>query len=391
LSALLVTAELSLAVVLLAGAGVMVRSFLNVYTADIGVDRTNAVTLFLNLPDRYDGAEAQVSFYDRLATRFDTIPGIESVAMASSLPAGGARRVAYEVVGAPVAAERIPPVSAVIVGPDYFRTVRAPVLAGREFTDVDRASGAPAAVVNQQFARMHWPGDDAVGKRLRVVEGPDPAPWLTVVGVVSNVVQDVTRQATEPIVYLPYRQRPAGNMWIIARTAAAPGALANSFRREVAALDPDLPIGTGPFTLDERLAGMGNYWVNGSHAALLLIFGAVALLLASLGLYAVVAHGVSQRTQEIGLRMAIGATSRDIVALVAQQAMVPAGIGLVIGLAGSMAVNRLLRSELVQVAPTDPLTLALVAAVLVFSAALGCWVPARRAMRVDPVVALAGQ
>jgi putative ABC transport system permease protein len=254
-------------------------------------------------------------------------------------------------------------------------------------------------LVNQRFASQHWPGEDPIGKRLRLLEGPtsldgamprDRAPtedWLTVVGVVPNIVQsDGTRQQFEPLIYLPYRQRPQQAMWVLTKTRVPPESLGTAFQREVQALDSELPIWLGPFALSERLAG--GYWSRGLHGAVLLIFAAIALLLASVGLYAVMAHAVTRQTQEIGVRLALGATARDIRRLVFRQGMVPLGIGLIAGLAASFAVNRVLETELVAVSPADPAVLAGASAVLIFSAALGCLIPARRATRVDPVVAL---
>jgi ABC-type antimicrobial peptide transport system permease subunit len=241
------------------------------------------------------------------------------------------------------------------------------------------------AIVNQLFASKFWPGEDPLGKRLRLFDDETPGPWLTVVGMVSNIMQnDQTRQRFDPLVYLPYRQKPGGGMWVYLRTGIPPGGLATAFRREVQALDPDLPV-YGPFALAEHLE---SYWDSRFYGTLFLIFAAIALLLASIGLYTVVANSVSRRTQEIGVRMAVGATARDILQLVFRQGMLPLGVGLAIGLAASLAVNRLLKAELVQVSPADPITLVVTSAVLILSAALGCLIPARRAMRVDPVVAL---
>jgi putative ABC transport system permease protein len=215
-----------------------------------------------------------------------------------------------------------------------------------------------------------------------------------VVGVASNIVQnDNTGQIFDPVVYVPYRQKPAAAMAVVARTRVPPGSLGTAFRREIQAIDSELVIYSGlgsiegPKPLTESLA-LNNYWSKGVNATLFLIFAAIALLLAAVGLYAVIAHSVSRRTQEIGIRMAVGATARDILKLVFRQGMVPLGIGLTIGLAGSLAITRVLRSELVQVSPADPTTLFVASALLVFSAGLGCLIPARRAMRIDPVVAL---
>jgi putative ABC transport system permease protein len=286
----------------------------------------------------------------------------------------------------PVDEQRRPKLSALVISPAYFRTLGAAILSGRAFNDFDGVSGVPAVIVNQRFAAKFWPGEDALGKRLRLFEGKTQEAWLTVVGVAPNIAQnDSTRQEFEPLVYLPYRQKPAGRIEIIARTRVAPGSLATAFRREMRALDSDLPM-FGPFTLAERLEG--NYWSSGFYGVQFLIFAAIALLLASVGLYAVMAHSVSRRTQEIGIRMAIGATAGDILELVFKQGMLPLGIGLAIGLAASFAVNRVLKAALVQISPADPSTLIVASIVLVLSAALGCSIPARRAMRVNPVAAL---
>jgi putative ABC transport system permease protein len=275
--------------------------------------------------------------------------------------------------------------SSLTVSTEYFRTLEARVLSGRVFNRADSASSVPAAVVNQAFAAKHWPGDDALGKRLRLFDGHAPGPWLTVVGVVSNIIQnDQTRQRFEPLVYQPYHQKPGGGAWVFVRTRVPPATLSSVFRREVQILDPERPV-YGPFTLVERLE---MFWDSRFYGALFAIFASIALLLASIGLYSVIAHSVGLRTQEIGIRMAIGATTRDVVTLVFAQGMMPLAIGLTVGLAASLAVNRLLSSLLIQVSPADPVTLVAASAILMLSATLGCLIPARRAVRVDPVVAL---
>jgi predicted permease len=390
LSSLLVVGEMALAVVLLAGAGLMIRSFLKIYTADMGVKTENVLIGEVDLPARYPSAESQISFFDRFKSRLETVPGVESVANAAAPPLWRIGRVPYEIPGSPstVVPEKgqgRPRLPVLTIGPGYFRTLGADVRAGRDFNDHDGASGVPVAIVNERLASSVWPGEDALGKRLRLFAGNAPGPWLTVVGVASNIIQnDQTRQKFDPLVYLPYRQKPLATMWVIARTGVPPGSLATAFRREIQSLDPDLPM-YGPFALsNDRIV----YTDNAFYGALFLIFAAIALLLASVGLYAVIAHSVGQRTQEIGIRMAIGATARDILKLVFIQGMLPLGIGLTVGLAASLAVNQVLKSELVNVSPADPITLIVASASLILSATLGCLIPARRAMRVDPVVAL---
>jgi putative ABC transport system permease protein len=386
LSSLLVAAEMALAIVLLAGAGVMIRSFLHIYNADLGVRKANVLALGVNLPAaKYPDAEARTLFYDRVKTSLEAIPGVESVAITRALPAAGSAHFPYQLEGAPeVDDQRRPTLRALTVGTDYFRTLGAAMIAGREFNDFDRASSEPVVVVNQRFASEFWPGESPLGKRLRVFQGKAPGQWRNVVGVVSNIVQD-TRLAIVPLVYLPYRQSPEPSMEVIARTRIPPASLSTAFRRSVLALDSGLPI-LGPLTLDERL--QENYWTSGLDGALFLIFATIALLLAAVGLYAVIAHSVSQRTQEIGIRMAVGGTARDILKLVFRQGMLPLGIGLTIGLGASVAVTPILKSALVGVSPADPLTLVVASIVLILAAMLGCLIPARHAMRVDPLVAL---
>jgi putative ABC transport system permease protein len=391
LSALLVSGEMALAIVLLAGAGVMIRSFLKIHTADMGVDADKILIGSVELPAvRYPGPEAQIAFVDRLTSRLEAIPGVESVALADALPSWSTPRLPFEFPGdSPGSAQadqlRRPKVAALTISPNYFRTLGAAVLLGREFNAADQASGRPVAIVNERFATKFWPAENALGKSPRLIDGKTPQAWLTVVGVVSNIIEnDQTRQTFDPVIYVPYREKPKAAMSVFVRTRVVPGSLATAFRREVHTLDPDLPI-YGPFPLTERLE---RYWDSRFYGFLFLIFAAIALLLASIGLYTVIAHSVSERTQEIGIRMAIGATARDIRKLVLMQGVLPLGIGLAIGLAASLAVNRLLKSELVQVSPADPITLVTASAVLVFSATLGCLIPLRRAMRVDPVVAL---
>jgi putative ABC transport system permease protein len=248
LSALLVTGEMALAIVLLAGAGLMLRSFLNIYRADLGVKTSNILTAALRLPaTRYPGAQAQIGFFDRLTIRLKNIPGVDSVALADSLPGLYAPRLPFELAGAPpVDAHRRLTVAAVVIGPDYFRTLGAAVLSGREFNDFDEASRIPVAIVNQRFASQHWPTENPLGKRIQLFDGNKPSDWLTIVGVASNIVQnDNTGQTFDPVVYVPYRQRPATAMAVLARTRVPPGSLVSSFRREIQAIDSDLVIYSG--------------------------------------------------------------------------------------------------------------------------------------------------
>ena len=385
LSGLLVTGEMALAVVLLAGAGVMIRSYLKIHTADIGANTANVLGGSVTLPsEKYPRPEDKIAFFDGLLTRLKAMPGVESVATADGYPASGSNKFSYQLAGdAPE--ERRRKLSTLKISPAYFKVVKAAMLSGREFNDADVLSAPPVAIVNQLFASTYWPGEDPLGKRFRLFEGDNLEVWRTVVGVASNIIQnDQTRQKFDPVVYLPYRQKPGGGAWILVRTSVPPAGLTTAFRQAAQAVDPGLPL-YGPMAISER---MERFWDSRFYGSLFLIFAAIALLLASIGLYTVIAHSVSQRTQEIGVRIAIGGTPRDILKLVFRQGMLPLAIGLTVGLAASFAVNRLLQSMLVQVSPADPITLVVASAMLILAGTLGCLIPARRAMRVDPVVAL---
>jgi putative ABC transport system permease protein len=388
LSSILVTGEMALAIVLLAGAGVMIRSFLKIHGADMGVDTSSILVGSINLPPGswYTAPERKTSFYDALIRRLEAEPGVEAVSMAESLPSWGSGNYPYELADAPPSARgNRPTLRALKVSPGYFSTLRAKILAGRDFNANDGPSAPTVAIVNQLFADKYWPGQDPLGKRLRLFKDSTPGAWITVAGVSSNIIQnDQNRQRVDPMVYLPYAQAPGGGMWILARTRVPPAGLAGAFRRDVQQLDSELPI-YGPFAMTDRLE---RFWDSRFYGTVFLIFAAIALLLASIGLYTVVANSVSQRTQELGIRMAVGASSADILKLVLNQGMLPLGVGLAIGLIASFAVNQILRTTLVNVSPSDPLTLLAASAALIFAAALGCLIPALRAMRVDPVIAL---
>jgi putative ABC transport system permease protein len=388
LSGLLVVTEMALAVVLLTGAGLMIRSFLAISRTSTGVNVANVLTMRLRLPEaKYLKDQDEISFHERLKTRLEALPGVDSVAIASNLPTGGSMNFPYELEGVPpVDEKRRQTLSALVISPDYFRVADVRALRGRFFTETDGGAGPPVTIVNQRFAERFWPGADPVGKRLRIFNGKTPEAWLTVVGLVPDILQNnISLQDHDPLIYIPYRQKPQRDMAIIARTHVPPSSLGTAFRQQVQSMDEDLPI-YRLLTMEDRLAQ--NYWPWRVFGSLFAIFAGIALVLASVGLYAVIAHSVSQRTQEIGVRMALGASAQNIHRLVFGQGMLQLAIGLGVGLAAAFGITRILRTLLVQVSPTDPGTFITVSLVLALAAVLGCWIPARRAMSVDPVVAL---
>jgi predicted permease len=288
-----------------------------------------------------------------------------------------------------------PQTDALVISPGYFDVMKVRPLFGRTFMEADGVSGFPVVILNKSFADTFFPNEDALGKRLRIVNAPvgskagapaTPQAWLTVVGVVPDIIQnDLGKGQRDPIIYMPFRQLPFRGMSIVARTRVPPATLVDAFRREVQVIDQDLPV-FNVRTLDDFLAQRNWPWrVFGTMFA---IFAAIALLLASVGLYAVIAHSVSQRTQEIGIRMALGASGVRVLRLIFMQGMRQLVGGLLIGLAAAFGVTRVLSTLLVGVSPTDPLTFFSVALVLTLAGVAGCMIPARRAIRVDPVVAL---
>jgi predicted permease len=388
LSGLLVVVEMALAVVLLAGAGLMIRSFMNAYRSDLGINTANILNMEIDLPKaNYGKVDQQKEFYDRLKTSIDAVPGVEISTVTTNLPLGGAWDFFYEIEGQPQPdARRRPTVDAIITMPDYFRVVGDQILAGRDFTKADGTPSALNIIVNRQCAESFWHGENAIGKRLRLYKKDVAQPWLTVVGIVPDIAnQNQSRSKRPPMLYLPYGLETSNSMWLSARTSVPPSTLKQVFRRQVQAIDNDLPV-QNLRTMEEQLEQQN--WPYRVFGTLFAIFAAIALGLASVGLYAVIAHSVSQRTQEIGVRIALGARDGNILRLVFSQGMIQLAIGLIIGLAAAMAVTRVLKTLLVDVSPTDPATFVSVTLVLALAAGLGCLIPARRATRVDPIEAL---
>lgn len=391
LAASLVAIEIATAVVLLVGAGLMVRSYAAMAHADLGIKPGQVHAMLVSLPrDRYASPSSQARFFERLTTRLRETPGVRSIALADELPAGNGRRVGYELVtDAPADARYRDTVSTFTISPGYFDAVGAAIRAGRDFTRFDTTAEPAVAIVNQRFADTRWPGEDPLGKRMRLFDDSTPGPWMTVVGVASNIVQNVTdRQVKDALVYRPFAQRPARSAWAVAKIGNGALNLPTAFRAAIDGIDRDVPIWVGPFPLDALMAAMGNYWLLGNNTAMFAAFAAVALLVASLGIYAVVAYSVSRRTKEFGIRLAIGAAPQDILTLVLGESAWPITGGLVIGILASLALAPLLRSQLVHVTPGDPATLILASGALIACALVGCLLPAYRATTIAPAIAL---
>lgn len=396
LSAALVAGQMALAIVLLSGAGVLARSLLNVVGARTGVRDPEHVLVgsMRLLAGEYPSPAARLRYFDQLEVKLKTISGIEDASMASAIPVDGGRSQSIEIEGKPGLSDGEEPVQFLTAGSDYFRIVGASAKSGRDFNGGDTMAALPVAIVNQAFAATFWPDEQPLGKRLRPLDrNHKPGEWRTVVGVVPNVMQgDATRQRFKPLIYVPFRQEPPARAFLLARTAVPPDQVAQSVRAEVQKLDLDVSLEgfttlKASFAFDRDRMDM-EHQEMGKYAAVAPIFAVMAFVLAVLGLYAVIAHSVSQRTREIGVRIALGATSDHIRRSIFREGMRPVALGLIVGLTVSLAVNRILQSQLVGVSPYDPLTLATAPAILILVALAACQLPSQRALRIDPAVAL---
>jgi predicted permease len=396
LSGTMVVVELALTLVLLVGAGLMVRSFMKLYTADLGIPTEHMMTMRMLLPEtKYPTPEARMAFYDRLAPRLETIAGIEAIAMTTNVPGFGAGRRRMEVDGRPAVSrwEDHPETAATVVSSGFFHATGIPILRGRALTDQDGAAGYEVLVVDERFAATYFPGEDPVGRRIRFPNPPSstgrPAPvWRTIVGISRTVNELPEPGGTQPAgaVYIPYRQEPPSGAGLIVRSRLDPAAVMNVVRREVQQLDPDQPVFTVQ-TIDQMMARAT--WPYRVFGSLFAIFALIALVLSGVGLYAVMAYSVTQRTAEIGVRMALGADRRRVSWLVMRRGLLQLTIGLSLGLAGAYALSQVLAELLVSgVTPHDAVTFASITVLLSAIAIAACLVPAHRASRIDPLVAL---
>ncbi len=381
----LVVAEVALALVLLVGAGLMIKSFLHLIEVRPGFDPANVMTAQLSLPaKRYEKDAQVVSFYEQLTARIAAQPGVEGVGIVNYLPmAGSGGTTSFIVDGRPlVRAGLYPEANQRIVDPGYFGALRIPVLRGRNFTAQDRAGTPGVCIVNETFARIYFPGEEAVGKILRDPDGTNP---FQIVGVVGDIKHFGLDDEPEGYLYGPQLQMANNSMALVVRATGEPANLAAMIRREVQALDKDQPI----YDVKPMTQRIGETTTPARLGSFLFgLFALVALTLAAVGIYGVMAYSVTQRTHEIGVRMALGAQAKDVLRLVVGQGMLLVGIGVALGLCAAFVLMRWLASKLFQVSPTDPTTFAGVALLLAFIALVACYVPARRATKVDPMIAL---
>jgi len=378
--------EVALAVVLATSAGLLLRSFVTLLGVDPGLDPRNVLTVSLILAgEEYKERTARDNFYAQLVEQVRALPGVSAAAWVTNLPLGGGfdRRglCIQERPGCP--GPNDPNADSYVVTPDYFRVMGIPLLRGRVFTENDRSDYEPVALVGETLASQQWPGQNAIGKKIRLSGLGDG--WRTIVGVVGDVRH--FGLDTEPTIqaYVPRAQTRVSWGFLVVRTSGPPSAAAGAIRAAIAQVDPGVPI-SDLKTMEQHIAAS----VSQRRFALLLIllFGAVALVLTALGLYGVLAYSVSQRTQEIGVRVALGATREDILRLVLTQASKMTAIGVACGIAVALGVARILSSQLFEIGPTDPLTFGVVLLLLLAVAAAASYVPVQRALRINPLTAL---
>ena len=386
LSGSMVVVELALTIVLLVGAGLMLRTFVNLAYVDVGIDTQQLIAMRLRLSSgNYPTAEARRAFFDRLEPQLASIAGLADVSLTTSVPPFDAEEREILIDGRIDLApnDRTRDVGVVMVSPTFFNVVQARPRRGRLFDDRDGAPGFENVVINEQFARRFFAGEDPLGKRVRFHHKES---WRTVVGVTPTIKHGSPRDIEpEAIVYAPLRQNPPVSASLLMRSDLAPTAVMDSVRRAVQAIDADQPVFSAQ-TVDQMLEQ--DRWPFRVFGGLFVVFAVIALVLSAVGLYAVMAYSVTQRRAEIGVRMALGAEGRQVSWLILKRGLMQLAIGLALGLAGAFAIGGVLQRLLVGVSARDPLTFAAITSLLTVVAITACVLPARRATRVDPVIAL---
>jgi putative ABC transport system permease protein len=381
----LVFADVALALLLLTGAGLMMKSFVRLLEVKPGFDPSHTLTLTLSLWGPKSADAPAVAFFDQVLQHIQALPGVKSAGIVSQLPLGGNMdmygvHVEGKMLSNP---EEDPSADRYSVTPGYLRAMRIPLLRGRGFDEGDVAASPMVVLVNESMAQQFWPGEDPIGKRLKM--GDTKGSWRTVVGVVGDVLHRGLDAPHTIQVYLPNTQFADSSVILAVRTENDPTPLAAAVRSEIAALDPQVPV-SDVETMDEVVSSSV---ANQRFGALLfLLFGAIALLLTAVGIYGVISYGVAQRTHEIGIRLALGAGRREVLRLIVGEAMRPALLGAALGLCAAFGLTRLLTRLLYNVKPTDPPVFAAVLLILICVALLASYIPARRATRVDPMIAL---
>jgi putative ABC transport system permease protein len=381
--------EMALALVLVVAAGLLTQTFFRLLAVDPGFRAAHALTFELTLPAaKYTDQEHIVALYQRALERLRSLPGVNSAGIVAAVPLGGATEsTGIRFSDSPTEVRKKDPyASYTMTSPGYFDAAGTPILRGRDFLESDSAHSMPVTVINNAMAKKFWPGEDPIGKH--VAPGSPLYPIETIVGVVADVKHISLRDEPSPEMYVPYTQKVWPSlltMDVVLRTSVDPASMTSSVREAIHSVDPDLPLAKVA-TLDNLVDDS----MTPQRFSVLLLgsFGAIALVLASIGMYGVISYSVMQRTQEIGIRMALGAERRSVLGMVLSEGARLGGIGIAIGLVAALAVTRLMAGFLYGVGATDPLTFAGVSLLLLGVALFACYIPARRAMRVDPMIAL---
>ena len=388
LRATLVVSEVALAIVLLIGAGLMLKSFRRWVSVDPGFKAERVLTLGVSLPNaRYGTPEQRVAFYDQLRHGIAALPGVEAVGGNVALPMTNNNWTgSFRVEGfTPAPNANGPWGDFRIVTPGYFSTMGIPILKGREFDETEVREGRKVAIVDEVLARKYWPGQDPIGKRVGRDGGPNGPEWWDVIGVVGHVMQNSPKDDEHTQLYRPFSQQAQGQLGFAIRTRGDPAALEPAVRRLVLSIDPQQPI-YDVRAMEERVSGSSS---QPRFLSLLLgLFAAVAATLAAVGIYGVMSYTVAQQTRELGIRMALGAETGNVLRLVLNRGLVLAGVGIALGVGGALALGKVMSTQLFQTKAADPVVFGVVSIGLVGVALLATLIPARRAMRVDPIVAL---
>jgi putative ABC transport system permease protein len=386
---LLVVSELAIAVVLLVVAGLLIQSLWRLRNVDSGLQPHNVLTFNVTLPELKYNTERQSQFFIDLRSRLEATPGIQAASSIYPLPLNGDRYViSFEIEGRPLAPKDHPVGEFFTTGVGYFRALGIPIIKGRDFDDRDKHGSTPVVIVSEAFARQIFPNEDPIGKRIRpgisAFDNEKPS-MREIVGVVGDVHNQNLSTEPKPAYYVPQAQVPFNQLVMVARTNAEPHSMISAVTKDVAAMDADVPL-FGVKSMDEYLSA--SVAAPRFNTTLLSIFAGVALVLTIVGLYGVMSYSVVQRTNEIGIRLALGAQSRDVLLMIIKQGSKLIVLGLVIGLAGAFAATRVIGSLLFGVKTRDPFTFVVAALLLAIVALLACYVPAWRATKVDPLEAL---
>ena len=386
LSRALVVFEIALSCGLLVAAGLMIKSVTNIRNIDAGFRTQNIFTARVGFPDTYTDTTAQRQFYEQLESRLTTIPGVVDAGLATQLPGVGIGQESFGIEGRSYTKDSdYPRAGNYSVSSGYFSTFGIKAVQGRTFTPADRQGALPVAIVNQAFVATHFAGVDPIGRRVRVGSSRSTAPWLTIVGVVPNTFAGDPAHMRPPLIFRPLAQNHSNFLSLAVRTSGAPMTITPQVRDLVSTLNRDIPI-YFVYSMAEAMARP--LWFIRVFGTMFMIFGAIALFLAAVGLYAVMAFSVGRRTREVGIRMALGAKAGDVVGMVLRQGVWQLGAGMLAGLTLALGVAQLMKVVLFDVEPRDPMIFGGVVAVLTIAGVLACLIPAKRATRIDPLSAL---